>query len=568
MDRAEMIDRIDEFENISFDIFDTLLMRPYVRPTDLFMHMELNEKVPGFAREREDAERRARRKICAEITLDEIYDEVAPAFRELKGLELKYESNMLTPDPIMKCVFEHAVSTKKRILLISDMYLPSSFIKDVLDSKGYSGYSDLYVSCEHRKNKHSGELYHHVLSELGIEKKDLLHIGDNEHSDHKVPENLGIASIHYPRAITQYFSENRKAYRFYRRKRNFERSVLVSTDAFKRIADVAEERENGYWYRFGYRFGGPITSSFVEFIASNIEKDALLLFIARDGYNLKKVCDIMHPEIRTEYIYALRLFNIVFGDGGHDRSEYERYVVEYFSNVPEISAIIAEDPEMSHKDLFGNNEPLFRELIKEESEKYGKYLNNIVKGSNDVCIADVTTMKFSSQKLIERTIGKKVTGFYYTLLSKNQDLDYKRFNDPKFHNWTNVNLSEFLMSSPEFPVVGMSSEGKPIYQAENPECEVHRVSIADEITRGCEDHAHDIMRIYGEFLPSISHDSLCRWMESAVRFSSGIDREQIHKIQWASGPDHKRYMSAVMTPQTLLPYLVNKFKELVHRLRE
>ena len=565
MDRAEMIDAVDRYNNISFDVFDTLLMRPYVRPTDLFTHMELNERIPGFSVEREDAERRARRKICTEITLDEIYDEISKEFRGLKGLELEYERSMLTPDPEMKKVFEHAVSSKKRVLLISDMYLPSSFIREVLEKNGLCGFSDLYVSCEHRINKHSGELYHHVLSGSDIDPKDLLHIGDNHHSDHEVPERLGIASIHYPKAIDQYFSENRRAYRFYRRKKNFERSVLVSVDAFKYIADKTENKENDYWYRFGYRFGGPISSSFVSFIASCIDKNALLLFIARDGYNLKKVCNIMFPELRTEYVYALRLYNIVFGDG-YDGTEYERYVVEYFSKIPEVKALISSSG-MSHKDIFTDNAELFTGLIEKESRKYGKYLNDIVGDSPDVCIADVTTMKFSSQKLIEHTIGRKVTGFYYTLLSKKTEFEFKRFNDPQFHNWTNVNLSEFLMSSPEYPVTGMTSDGRPEYQTDNPECEVYRTSIAPEISKGCEDHALDVMRIFGDRIPNISHGSLCRWMESVVRFSSGTDREHIHRIRWASSPDHKKYMSAVLTPDTFFPYLVNKFKELMHRIR-
>lgn len=32
---------------ISFDIFDTLLIRPYVRPADLFLHLENCKNNPG-----------------------------------------------------------------------------------------------------------------------------------------------------------------------------------------------------------------------------------------------------------------------------------------------------------------------------------------------------------------------------------------------------------------------------------------------------------------------------------------------------------------------------------------
>ena len=37
---SEIKKRIETHEVISFDIFDTLLLRPYVRPSDLFVHLE------------------------------------------------------------------------------------------------------------------------------------------------------------------------------------------------------------------------------------------------------------------------------------------------------------------------------------------------------------------------------------------------------------------------------------------------------------------------------------------------------------------------------------------------
>ena len=45
---------------ISFDIFDTLLLRPYVKPTDLFEHLEKLENLSGFANARIKAEKIAR----------------------------------------------------------------------------------------------------------------------------------------------------------------------------------------------------------------------------------------------------------------------------------------------------------------------------------------------------------------------------------------------------------------------------------------------------------------------------------------------------------------------------
>ena len=52
---------IDKHKVISFDIFDTLLLRPYINPTDLFLHLEKLEGIDGFYTARLLAEKQARK---------------------------------------------------------------------------------------------------------------------------------------------------------------------------------------------------------------------------------------------------------------------------------------------------------------------------------------------------------------------------------------------------------------------------------------------------------------------------------------------------------------------------
>ena len=61
---------------VSFDLFDTLLIRPFARPTDLFRLMERFYDVPGFADRRIQAERDARKMIGHGVTLEDIYDQM------------------------------------------------------------------------------------------------------------------------------------------------------------------------------------------------------------------------------------------------------------------------------------------------------------------------------------------------------------------------------------------------------------------------------------------------------------------------------------------------------------
>ena len=68
------------FELISFDVFDTLLLRPFARPTDLFRKLEHDTGANGFAEARIAAEkranRRARQKGLTDARFDEIYAEI------------------------------------------------------------------------------------------------------------------------------------------------------------------------------------------------------------------------------------------------------------------------------------------------------------------------------------------------------------------------------------------------------------------------------------------------------------------------------------------------------------
>lgn len=151
---------VDKHPIITFDIFDTLLMRPYVRPADLFLHVEKLEKQPGWAKHRRQAEDTARRKYSQyeDITLDEIYQELSASDASFKQIELDLECQTLQPNPEIKQVFNYARQQGKRIFIISDMYLPKEFLTEVLHEKGYTDFEKLYVSNAVRKLKGTGTL--------------------------------------------------------------------------------------------------------------------------------------------------------------------------------------------------------------------------------------------------------------------------------------------------------------------------------------------------------------------------------------------------------------------------
>ena len=97
MNKIEIIEKIDCHKIISFDLFDTLIKRNVVSPTDIFRIVELDTKCRNFAYDRIEAEEKARKvTINEEVTLQEIYDclpydDVKKKY--LLGQELETEKN-------------------------------------------------------------------------------------------------------------------------------------------------------------------------------------------------------------------------------------------------------------------------------------------------------------------------------------------------------------------------------------------------------------------------------------------------------------------------------------------
>ena len=200
-----------KFDIVSFDIFDTLLIRPYIKPTDLFLHMEKALNYPGFADERKDAERRARirHSDLEDITFDMIYDEIDDEFKGMKQKEMDWEEMVLRANPEMKQVYDYAKAQGKKIVIASDMYLPTKFIAKVLKKNGYDAWDKLYVSGDFGKTKGHGSLWFEMQRDLNVKSKHILHIGDNKYSDYKKPKKFGIKTVRYISIFNQFININK-----------------------------------------------------------------------------------------------------------------------------------------------------------------------------------------------------------------------------------------------------------------------------------------------------------------------------------------------------------------------
>ncbi len=564
MTTSKMIESLKDYDTVSFDVFDTLLLRPYVEPTDLFYHMETNEKIPGFAKARIRAERVARSKIYPEVTLSEIYDTIDASYKECMDTELKYETQILQQNAEMKKVYDFALSVGKRVVLVSDMYLPSDFMEKLLKNKGFDGFDRLYVSCEHRKNKHSGSLFEHVLKDLDLTPNVLLHIGDNRISDVRTPERMGIGVIQYEKVINRYFKQHKRERLYYRMKRNWERSLIVGMDSLYKLNF---DSEKSFWYNFGFRYGGPVTVAFASFINKNTKNDDVLLFIARDGYNAHRAYNLLYGNVENHYVYAVRLFNIFFGINEKDYPGYEEEIVRYFANKEETK-----DFSGASEKIFYENLELYRTLMDDELKKYGDYLDKFLKNKENICVVDVSTMKFSAQKLIEKASGKNVKGIYYTLMNSKSNDEVMGFVDDyyTFLEYTQIDVPEFLMTSGESPIIKLNNDGLPIYYATLSSEEWYRGDVTSEIEKGIEDYALFTKNVFGNLLPSLDSNTVNKWVLSLARRMDPEERSNLGKIKWASDPAHSEYHGLIFSPSDAPMLIRNKtrdyYRSMINRL--
>lgn len=265
---------------ISFDIFDTLIERLVDRPEDVFRLLQdqyeshFENRLPVAAL-RIAAERKAHQKSDSpEVTLSEIYNclDVSDAERSwLQDKETADEMALCFPKESMLACFDAALKSGKRVILISDMYLPRKVIEAILQKCGISGYATLYLSSEEKKVKRDGFLFLEVLKREEIQPSDLLHIGDNARGDFLVPRKLGISAtlLKTDSPCTEKSSSYAVLKRFIARKADSYPDPFV---------------------RLGYAVLGPMLYGFSKWLKSEVirQKADRVLFLMREGALLKE----------------------------------------------------------------------------------------------------------------------------------------------------------------------------------------------------------------------------------------------------------------------------------------
>lgn len=214
---------------VSFDMFDTLVQRPFLCATDLFEVLNkyfleiFNNKIGiNFKKIREDCEKLTREKIqqkhknYQDITIDEIYKTIEETYyidknvlEKIKKKEKELEIRFCTKRKTGYELYTLALDLGKRVIVTSDMYLDKNTIKNILEKNGYNEISKIYLSSEIRLTKAHGELYKYILEQENINSENIIHIGDNYNSDILSANKYNIKAMQLIKATDLTFDRSR-----------------------------------------------------------------------------------------------------------------------------------------------------------------------------------------------------------------------------------------------------------------------------------------------------------------------------------------------------------------------
>ncbi len=493
---------------VSFDIFDTLLIRPYAKPVDMFKHMEKIFSTLDFSKEREFAEFRARKAgITNEISFNDIYDCILDEYTYLKEKELDFERKCLRANPVIERLYNLAIEAGKRVIAVSDMYLPEDFLREVLVKNGYEKVEKIYVSSEYKVDKNSKLLYEKVIEDLKIKPEKFLHVGDNLTCDFYRPKECGMNALFIPKII-----ENRNVWSKRAEKiSGADADILRAMFAYKNV----KYSSDNYWNEIGYYLGGPLAVGYIEKIRQVSKRNGIesLLFVSRDGYILQRVYNILEDNsLENKYVYAPRILNLkCFLDS--------RETPDYLSDIEDLKQGCRQDIEA---------------FAAKKREDYANYLRRLDIKGNKIALIDMTTGAYSSLYFLKRFLSEKLAlGFYSCAFSHNTTLKAYIYLDKLLEkdDLPLVNLTEFLITAPEAPLIDIDGENF-IFKELN--CyDKQRIDVYNQVMEGIEEFASDYKVFFGKYPAAFSSETVFALLKEFIKSTDLRDRKYLKQIYHA-----------------------------------
>ncbi len=298
---------LDGIDLISTDVFDTLLLRrARSRGSRLFEAERCFGRVlrqEGFDRSVEEqvrarllAERFAYRALNVgggkgEVRLYDVIERqltllgLPSRLAEYRvDIELAIEKKSLVANAALARALDFHRQAGIRVVAISDTGLSGANVAELIEHfHGNELISTVYSSADLGSSKRFGGLFSDVLALERVPPSRVLHVGDDEVADMRIPTAMGIGTVHVPRSgihrsMSRFDGACSQAANLFGRK---DFSTTRSTSL------VDDER-----YRFGRDVFGPIVAQFSLHLwlyasQASQHEDSVMAFCARGGIGMR-----------------------------------------------------------------------------------------------------------------------------------------------------------------------------------------------------------------------------------------------------------------------------------------
>ena len=563
-------------EIISFDIFDTLLMRYVAKPALVneiiqFKVEDLLGREFNFPKMRLDAENIARQnKTAGDVTLDEIYQKFGEisgldddTCKKIRELEIATEVELILPRQDVVDWFNEIRKRGREIWLISDMYMQTPDLERLLKKCGVEGYAKLLISSETGLRKDTAAIWNRLLEKNFNSPHKLIHVGDNETSDVQLPGDRKFGIYHIMSAINLFSQvpfgrillENIGQMSLYagiclgivlaKKFQSPFRLQAALTDGTNRLI-LKNFRELGYWL-----YGAPLLT-FILWLIQKTRADGVerILFLARDGYFLRPLYEFVAELLRveplpSEYFFASRravtvasirdindakeLIKLRF-DGTQRKLFRERFGMELGGDekivLPNIFSTT--DSEAIANQIIDDNAEKILKHAADERKNYEKYIANLGGDFDRVGVVDMGysgTIQFYLQELT----GKIFTGYYFATSATNrfgaaaserirgcftENDDYGKTKSAVYRYQL---LFETILTAPDAQLKHFDEDGKPVFGEPEPGQKYFRE--ISEIHAGIKEFCTDVIDVFGEILLRVPIDKnfVDAWVRAFVK---------------------------------------------------
>lgn len=448
-----MMVEIERHDVISFDIFDTLIMRKVYDPRDVLLLVE--ERVKKELGE-DFAYLNFRNQALVSLdnpTIDEIFNEIQRitgwtrgCINQIKNIEIDVDRKLMVPRTDIVEVYRE-ISVSKSVYIVSDMYYPTELLLEILSDLGVGVDRErLIVSCDIKKSKADASMWQWY-KERFVGNKKALHIGDNKKAD---VENARMNGIDAYRVLSAAEMLEKSSFAAcISEVKTLEASLylgILLNNLFNSPFSLCETRgkvDLRSDKQAGYCLYGGLIYTFTMWLIEHVKRHQVeqLLFVARDGFFLIRayeyICKLLEEKDIPESLYLetskRALLPFVIRDEADIREELKKRV--FIGTTKQLLknrfGIVSE---CTQEALFENSDREVESIIdlygkeillhlREYRIAYKKYLDgmNIRKR---VAMVDVG---FSGeiQSILSGLLGDNLKGYYFAGDLRMENPNYK-----------------------------------------------------------------------------------------------------------------------------------------------